>query len=1050
MEAPRTKKRRGSPIAGEEEPEAVLVHAPVHGYDPPRLPEVHENVALAIRRPHVGLPSVPSSVEISERAFEEDYVIGDELGRGAFSIVRRCTHRATGQVRAVKIIDTRRFRLSHTFRATSVLDEVRILRGLSHPGVIRVYEVYDHTGSPPTGGAGVGSSLPAECILVVTELASGGELFDSILSAGNFAEPQARHVAWVVLQALSYLHEKGVVHRDLKPENLLVGETVYVPADDAVVRPGVAYPHAPLVGQPSLPMLQVKLADFGVARYVGNAAYSAGASTFVGSPQYVAPEVLFARDHAAHLPVPGGVPGSSASTYGRAVDVYSLGVVVYVMLAGYLPFDDGAPAPTEPADVAALQAALMARRAAAEAQGASPAAAAELGLRWEDRVMGGLAFFAPPVWTHVSERGKDLLRRMMEPDPRLRFTVHQAKAHPWFAPQRAAEEAGRRPPVAWGGSAVMAAPAAWGSVTGGSGGQVTGERFAMVVAPLTIPPAPSDDAGMDGEEGSSRGAEFHIDATQSGGKHSATAISPRGSDHEREPFSFASALGSTAEGGPSNAELSGRQVEIMHAVAHSINFSALLRMQIDVANTFYASYASVRAIPAAAAIVRSHAVASRELQRRVHRVVLTCRSLAVAILDIMPDLHESVTEHDGPGVRAIFERMASWVADLKREASSMQGAYAELTERVQSSLEQARILNLGLLGSHGHGPGVPTPPSGHRHSITPWLPHGITTVRPDALVLVGGGEWRREETPTATSGSRASSDARFDARFAAGRTSAQSRSESIAGTEEKIIDLLASPLRAGSGGEGAGAAPSLPTLLAALSVGDKSGERAPRPLLPIDFGQAPELGAARAPRPPTRVGSGGSLAGGSGGGSEGEGSPLPPPSSWGQHSHAGGGPQGSPSYPYVAPTTPASSSSPLSDHLPSMHTALATLPPDGTCLGCALEGLRAVDSLLGSAVDFWTSMEVVIDVLVRRKEHSATLLESTSARLVAKALASLTDYAFFWRAFAVLAGRYGEAVHGAAGPDYSWLVAGDEEWDVGAARRALPQGDDSAMAVSSA
>ena len=133
-------------------------------------------------------------VQFGPGRFEDEYVLGEQLGRGTFSVVRRCTNRRTGAARAVKIIDTRRFRLSSTFRSVSVLDEVRILQALNHPNIIQTFEVYDQ------------ALEGSEAIFIVTELASGGELFDSIIKKGNFTEPQARHVMWQALLALEYMH----------------------------------------------------------------------------------------------------------------------------------------------------------------------------------------------------------------------------------------------------------------------------------------------------------------------------------------------------------------------------------------------------------------------------------------------------------------------------------------------------------------------------------------------------------------------------------------------------------------------------------------------------------------------------------------------------------------------------------------------------------------------------------------------------------------------------------------------------------------------------
>ncbi|CAE7741191.1 SIK2, partial [Symbiodinium sp. KB8] len=242
----------------------------------------------------------------------------ESIGRGTFSVVRKCRHLATGDVRAVKCIDTHRFRLSASFDSDRLLEEVRILSSLRHPHIITLYDVY--------------FSQQEEAIFSVTELAQGGELFDSILASGNFSEAQARHVVWQVLSALAFMHRREVVHRDIKPENILVFGSTQRPASN---------PHS----APE-PMLNVKLADFGTSRMLAGA----GASTFVGSPQYVAPEILFARE--------------GAGRYGTKVDVWSVGVTLFAMLAGYLPFDDAA----HPGDTSG----------------------------WEARIKAGTFRFAPP------------------------------------------------------------------------------------------------------------------------------------------------------------------------------------------------------------------------------------------------------------------------------------------------------------------------------------------------------------------------------------------------------------------------------------------------------------------------------------------------------------------------------------------------------------------------------------------------------------------------------------------------------------------------------
>ena len=128
------------------------------------------------------LQHVPSTIEMGAN-FDADYILGKELGRGSFSVVYECTNRNNGEKRAVKVIESKRFKLSTTFKAQNILDEVRILRSLSHPMIIQLYDIYEG----PWKNSG-------DALFIVSELATGGELFDSIISAGNFSEQQARHV----------------------------------------------------------------------------------------------------------------------------------------------------------------------------------------------------------------------------------------------------------------------------------------------------------------------------------------------------------------------------------------------------------------------------------------------------------------------------------------------------------------------------------------------------------------------------------------------------------------------------------------------------------------------------------------------------------------------------------------------------------------------------------------------------------------------------------------------------------------------------------------
>lgn len=155
------------------------------------------------------------------------------------------------------------------------MDEINILRDLSHPNIIQLYDAFNE---------------PLHYYLV-TEVMNGGELFDRIVQKEAYNEKEARDVCKILFDAIGYCHDQNVAHRDLKPQNLLLMSQ----ADD----------------------LTIKIADFGFAKKVTS---DYCLTTQCGSPEYVAPEILLGKP------------------YGIKVDMWSLGVIVYILLGGYAPF----------------------------------------------------------------------------------------------------------------------------------------------------------------------------------------------------------------------------------------------------------------------------------------------------------------------------------------------------------------------------------------------------------------------------------------------------------------------------------------------------------------------------------------------------------------------------------------------------------------------------------------------------------------------------------------------------------------------------------------
>jgi serine/threonine protein kinase len=273
------------------------------------------------------------------RRLEDDYEVRDLLGQGTAGDVRRAIHRRTGEERAVKIIPIER-RQFQRGNATNVQQEALILQSLQHVYVVKLYEVY----------------ITDSMVHLVMELLPGGDLFDRILDKGRYTEVESRRVMRRLLSAVYYLHKvRKVVHRDLKPENILLATR----ESD----------------------IDVKLTDFGLAKAINGD----GLKTFCGTPQYFAPEVL-QRRHTVR----------GAGRYGEPADMWSLGVILYVLLSGTPPFDPDA--------------------------GLNSAVDSE----------GHRVSFPVEHWQGISTAAQNLVTQLLEDDPVQRLTVTQACQHNWI------------------------------------------------------------------------------------------------------------------------------------------------------------------------------------------------------------------------------------------------------------------------------------------------------------------------------------------------------------------------------------------------------------------------------------------------------------------------------------------------------------------------------------------------------------------------------------------------------------------------------------------
>ncbi|KAI3799568.1 hypothetical protein L1987_34867 [Smallanthus sonchifolius] len=266
-----------------------------------------------------------------KEVIHNDYQLSKEIGRGRFGIVYRCYSNVSGDTFACKSID-KRLLSDHTDREC-LQKEPKILHILGgNPNIVQIHRLYEEE----------------NYVHMIIDLCDSPDLFDVITArAGVFSESEAASIFSPLISSIGYCHRLGIAHRDIKPDNILFDFRG-----------------------------TLKLADFGSAEWFGM--NERGTMTgVVGTPYYVAPEVLSGRE------------------YNEKVDVWSAGVILYIMLAGVPPFYGETPADTFEA------------------------------------VLRGNLRFPTKLFRSVSPEAKDLLRKMLCKNVSRRFSAEQVLRHPW-------------------------------------------------------------------------------------------------------------------------------------------------------------------------------------------------------------------------------------------------------------------------------------------------------------------------------------------------------------------------------------------------------------------------------------------------------------------------------------------------------------------------------------------------------------------------------------------------------------------------------------------
>lgn len=269
---------------------------------------------------------------------EEFYDVGDELGSGQFAVVRRCRHRTSGVEYAAKFIKKRRSKSSRRGVTREDIErEVNILKEIQHPNIITLHEVFENK---------------AEVILIL-ELVAGGELFDFLAEKESLSEEEATQFLKQILDGVHYLHSKRIAHFDLKPENIMLLNR-------------------------SVPHPRIKLIDFGLAHKID---FGNDFKNIFGTPEFVAPEVV------------------NYEPLGLEADMWSVGVITYILLSGASPF---------------------------------------LGDNKQETLANVSAVdytFDEEFFSNTSVLAKDFIARLLVKDPKKRMTIQDSLQHPWIKPK---------------------------------------------------------------------------------------------------------------------------------------------------------------------------------------------------------------------------------------------------------------------------------------------------------------------------------------------------------------------------------------------------------------------------------------------------------------------------------------------------------------------------------------------------------------------------------------------------------------------------------------
>ncbi|XP_017672422.1 PREDICTED: death-associated protein kinase 2 isoform X3 [Lepidothrix coronata] len=294
------------------------------------------NFAVQVTSP-LSINERPGMAFFKQQKVEDVYDIGEELGSGQFAIVKKCQERSTGVEYAAKFIKKRQSRASRRgVSREEIQREVTILQQVLHPNIVKLHDIYENKTD----------------VVLILELVSGGELFDFLAQKESLSEEEATRFIKQILDGVNYLHSKKIAHFDLKPENIMLLDK-------------------------NIPIPHIKLIDFGLAHKIEDGVEF---KNIFGTPEFVAPEIV------------------NYEPLGLAADMWSIGVITYILLSGASPF---------------------------------------LGETKQETLANITAVnydFDEEFFSNTSDLAKDFIQKLLVKDTRKRLTIQEALSHPWITP----------------------------------------------------------------------------------------------------------------------------------------------------------------------------------------------------------------------------------------------------------------------------------------------------------------------------------------------------------------------------------------------------------------------------------------------------------------------------------------------------------------------------------------------------------------------------------------------------------------------------------------